>query len=550
MAIYHFSAQVISRSAGRSATAAAAYRSGQEITDERSGEVHDYTRKGAVEHVEIIAPDNAPEWAHDRGSLWNAVEGAEKRKDAQLAREVEVSLPRELDGGQQIDLVRGFVREQFVARGMVADIAIHAPEKGGIEQPHAHIMLTTRQIGPEGFGGKERSWNDRALLDDWRGAWASHANRALERAGHEERIDHRSLEAQRAEALEVAADKSRPESDRRAAELRADDLDREPVPTLSRAVQEMEKRGIRTELGDRKREVQARNAERKALREQLREVRDELVVLAREMGTKAVELARSASQAVRRAVSRGTAPAHPPETDQQRYARMSAAELRAEIARSTPPPVDVAMQSRPDMQAIAKERKSLVSRQEKTQQRRIVVQRELQEWQKAHPVKTWMIDPKYRNESVDRIDHEIHVLGERLRVFDKSHELMIRAIRQQVLDNQAPARRKVAEMEKALQPKLAEEREFETARQEFRRLASRVEAKTRGWEKHYEAAPKELRAALDAHNRIPNVDPYNPQSERNRYTARLNGPSLVKAMKAYQDNAKKIEISRGMDLGL
>lgn len=190
MAIYHCSAKVIGRSSGRSATGAAAYRAGEKIVDHRTGLIHDYTRKGGVDHAQIIAPANAPEWATDRSALWNEVEAVEKRKDAQLCREVEVAIPRELTVEQQRQLVLDFAREQFVARGMVADVAFHHQDG---ENPHAHILLTTRTIGPDGFGQKAREWNDKQLLEQWRSQWAEHANRALERAGHAERIDHRSL---------------------------------------------------------------------------------------------------------------------------------------------------------------------------------------------------------------------------------------------------------------------------------------------------------------------------------------------------------------------
>lgn len=193
MAIYHLHAQVIGRKAGRSAVAAAAYRAGEKLIDERAEKTHDYSRKGGVVHAEILAPGGAPEWVHDRQQLWNAVEAAEKRKDAQLAREIDIALPRELDRAEQISLVREFVQREFVERGMVADIAVHDTDG---TNPHAHIMLTMREIGADGFGKKVRAWNDKKLLEQWRAAWADAANAALERAGVEQRIDHRTLEAQ------------------------------------------------------------------------------------------------------------------------------------------------------------------------------------------------------------------------------------------------------------------------------------------------------------------------------------------------------------------
>ena len=197
MAIYHFSAKVIGRSSGHSSVAAAAYRAGVKLHDERTGTTHDYTRKKRVEPGEILAPENAPAFALDRATLWNAVEKTETRKDAQLAREIEFSLPMELRAPHQKRMAREFVRRHFVDRGMVADLAFH---NIGQHNPHCHVLLTMRPLTAEGFGGKERAWNAPALLVQWREAWAKHANAELARGNHEARIDHRTLAAQHAEA--------------------------------------------------------------------------------------------------------------------------------------------------------------------------------------------------------------------------------------------------------------------------------------------------------------------------------------------------------------
>lgn len=199
MAIFHLSVKIHSRSAGMSAVAGAAYRAGADLVDERTGEAHDYTRRSAVDHTEILAPDDAPSWTRDRSRLWNEVEASETRKNSQVAREVVVALPKELDAAEQRRLVRGFVGDQCVSRGMVADVAYHEIGSGN---PHAHVLLTTRRIGPDGFTGKDRSWNDRGLVEDWRREWAAHANHALSRARRPERIDHRSLVSQRQDALD------------------------------------------------------------------------------------------------------------------------------------------------------------------------------------------------------------------------------------------------------------------------------------------------------------------------------------------------------------
>lgn len=244
MAIYRLSANVISRAKGRSSIAAAAYRSGSQLEDQRTGTVHDYTRKSDIQHSEIIVPDGAPAWSQDRLSLWNAVEAGERRRDAQLAREVQLALPREMSAERQLELVRGFVRDEFVARGMVADLSLHdhaARDGGG--QPHAHVMLTMRPIDGQGFGPKAREWNNSELLVHWRERWAERSNEQLAEMGSEARIDHRTLVAQREEAMAHAA--AEPQGERQdAMEVRATELHREPSPYL-RASWYMEQRAQR-----------------------------------------------------------------------------------------------------------------------------------------------------------------------------------------------------------------------------------------------------------------------------------------------------------------
>lgn len=200
--------------------------------DERTGAVHDYTRKSDIQHSEILAPEGAPDWSLDRPALWNAVEAAERRKDAQVAREVQIALPRELDAAAQVSLVREFVREEFVARGMVADFSLHDHiARDGGEQPHAHVMLTMRSIDGDGFGLKVRDWNSDELLVHWRERWAEVANEVLAEAGVDARIDHRTLAVQHAEAKAQAA--MEPEADRREAlEERVAKTDREPSPYM------------------------------------------------------------------------------------------------------------------------------------------------------------------------------------------------------------------------------------------------------------------------------------------------------------------------------
>lgn len=193
MAIYHLSAQVVSRTNGASAVAGPAYRAGESLVDERTGVVHDYTRRERVFHSEIMLPPGAPEAFKHRQVLWNAVEASEKRKDSQLLRELNVALPRELSQSQQLELVRQFVATKFVAFGMCADFALHDLKS---ENPHAHISVTLRDVGPSGFGKKNTDWNHPKFLWGWRQAWEVQCNNALAAANRAERIDCRTLAAQ------------------------------------------------------------------------------------------------------------------------------------------------------------------------------------------------------------------------------------------------------------------------------------------------------------------------------------------------------------------
>ena len=197
MAIYHLTVKTLGRTKNHKAVAAAAYRSGSKLRDERYDVTHDYTRRKGVVHEEIIAPADSPAWVRDREMLWNAVERSEKRKDSQVAREIEVALPRELSSGEQRELLRRFVGEEVVARGMVADCAIHErPATDGGTNPHAHLLLTMRTLTPDGLGPKAREWNNTELVETWRERWAVCCNEALVSAGIDAQIDPRTLEAQ------------------------------------------------------------------------------------------------------------------------------------------------------------------------------------------------------------------------------------------------------------------------------------------------------------------------------------------------------------------
>ena len=238
MALYYLDFKVISRSkSATTITAKAAYRSGEKIHDTTNGETYDYTRKKGVYGCEILTPDTAPGWASNRSELWNAVERKEdqstRRNTAQLAREMLLALPTELDHDQKQKLVREYVQTHFVKRGMIADIAYHDFDS---HNPHAHVLLTMREITADGFGTKNRTWNNKKLISEWREQWANHVNRDLEQAGHDARVDHRSLKEQ--------------------------GIDRVPQVHLGPVVCEMERNGVRTDVGDTYRAIANENRRR------------------------------------------------------------------------------------------------------------------------------------------------------------------------------------------------------------------------------------------------------------------------------------------------
>lgn len=259
MAIYHCHCKVISRGQGRSAVGAAAYRSGERLTNDYDGITHDYTNKGGVVYSEVMLCENAPQEYQNRAVLWNEVERQEKGGKARLAREYEVALPIELNRDEQIELVRDYVRENFVKNGMCADIAVHDKGDGN---PHAHIMLTTRPIEPGGeWGAKQKKeylldkdgnkqydpkkktykcrtvkvndWDTTEFLQRSRENWAAIVNRELEKKNLPQRVDHRSLKEQGKQRI--------------------------PTEHIGVAAKNMEKRGKVSERGERNREITAAN---------------------------------------------------------------------------------------------------------------------------------------------------------------------------------------------------------------------------------------------------------------------------------------------------
>jgi hypothetical protein len=244
--------QIIKRSEGRNVVAAAAYRARDLIRDLATGEEKDFRRsRRDVVHSEIMAPENAPAWVFDRARLWNAVEAAEKRHDAQLAREIMIPLPHELDEATRRDVLRAFIRETFIAQGMVADLNIHRPGREGDERNHhAHIMLTMRALTPEGFGGKVRAWNDRTLVERWHREWEQFQNREFEHRGLSLRVDYRSFEAR--------------------------EIDREPEQHQGPAATGIDRKGRKSRVVAANENRRARNSERADLHRQALEIRQRI----------------------------------------------------------------------------------------------------------------------------------------------------------------------------------------------------------------------------------------------------------------------------------
>ena len=256
MAIYRLSMSPLSRSAGRSATASAAYRSGTKIHDQRTGMTWDFTRRSGVEHAEIVLPDSASDaghWARDRSALWNAAELIEKRKDARTAREYGLALPHEFTREQQVELVRRFSLELARRYQVGVDFAIHLPHWHGDDRNiHAHVLTTTRQVTATGLGEKAAmEWSDTNLAKAGLGStkkqlvslrvfWADIQNEKFKELGMAIRVDHRTLAAQ--------------------------GIDRQPTSHLGPTVSAMQRRGMDTRVGQRIAQEQRQAAAQRVLR--------------------------------------------------------------------------------------------------------------------------------------------------------------------------------------------------------------------------------------------------------------------------------------------
>ncbi|ENJ4118636.1 MobA/MobL family protein [Salmonella enterica subsp. enterica serovar Muenchen] len=255
MAIYHVNFKICKRSDGKSSVYLSAYQNRQKFTDDRTGQIFDYSSRIDLHHTEIMAPEGSPlNIIKSSSSLWNEVEKVEKRKDAQLCRYFDVAIPKELNNKQKIKVVKDYVKRNFVDEGMIADLAFHDLDG---DNPHCHVMLTMREITPEGFGKKVREWNDKDNMDIWRKDWETTANRHLKAAGHKSRIDSRSLKEQHQDALRKAESAEKPKGKAKYLAM-AIETDREPMKRIFRMNwrQGMEQRSQEQQIReDKKREA-------------------------------------------------------------------------------------------------------------------------------------------------------------------------------------------------------------------------------------------------------------------------------------------------------
>ena len=271
---FHFNISIISRGKSKSAVASAAYISCEKLTNEWDGVTHDYHNKKGLEHKEIFLPENAPKEFLDRSTLWNSVELNEKAINAQLARNFIVALPKELSLEENKKLIREFIQDNFVSKGMIADFAIHQENDDGNGNIHAHIMTTVRPLNQDGtWGAKSKKeylldeqgnkilgkngkpktrkidltdWNNKENAEKWREHFATLCNQYLEKAGEQKRVDHRSYKRQGKEEI--------------------------PTIHLGASAGALERKGVETEKGNINREIKKHNSIVKAVRERIAEI--------------------------------------------------------------------------------------------------------------------------------------------------------------------------------------------------------------------------------------------------------------------------------------
>lgn len=263
MALYSFSVKSVSRLKGESIVKVASYQSRGKLHDEREDVIYDFTHKTDLAYTGIFLPPDAPTEFSNREILWNAVDKAEKRYDARTGRAIIAALQNELTLEAQIKTIREFVLEAFVKQGMCVDVAIHRGHREDHSRmegehtnispnnPHVHILLTDRPIEQEGFcATKNRDWNKKEFIRQWRELWEKVQNKEFERKGLDVRVSHESLEVQ--------------------------GIDREPTKHLGRKTTEMKRRGKETSRDSENRAIKAQNKERENRKRQRRLEREQV----------------------------------------------------------------------------------------------------------------------------------------------------------------------------------------------------------------------------------------------------------------------------------
>ena len=501
MAIFHLSVKTVSRSAGRSATAAAAYRAGCKITDEHTGEIHDYTRKGGVESAAVILPDGAPEWARDRAQLWNAAEQAETRKNSTVAREFEIALPAELSPAERERLAHDFTRELVARHGMAADVAIHAPGKEGDNRNHhAHILLTTRRLGPDGMGDKTRELDSAktgaAIVKEWRERFATLQNERLREAGHSVQVDHRSHAERGAQA--------------------------EPTQHLGPTATAIERR-----TGQRSRKGQQYDRTAAEQREKARQA-GQLQRQGVELDRSIADLSGEIHQAQRDQAEQARQVRQREQAERERIERMSAAELAAEIERQRPPRVlDLVERDQAVLKAEG-ERQALQNQHTEAGSASARARDQAEAWREAHKVQALLHDKGVRQapalrelEEERQAQHtEWQRLGPRVLDAEQRARHARDVAQQRIQSDQAPALAKVAELEKLRQAKARQEleqkqrqeaerlaeRERQQVPEEFAAMARKREMRASGWSdrgEQWKAAPENLRGLIEGYNAAP-----------------------------------------------
>ena len=420
MALYHLSIKAVSRSSGRSAVGAAAYRSGTRLTNERDGVTHDYTRRGGVlrDASFVVVPAGA-EWARDRAALWNTAERAETRKNSTVAREYELALPAELDCEGRARLARVFAEAMVARFGVAADVALHAPGREGDQRNHhAHVLTTTRQAGPDGLGAKTRELDERGsgAVEEVRALWGDQVNQALERARCSERVDHRSHARQ---------DQARGQD--------APDRLLGPGTHLGSAAAAIERRATRERVRglpeqastiERWRATRPQPVSRRGLYAQERQDQHMGVQMARQAAREAEsqqrDLMRAKAEQARKAPQRPVQARDPPVRSVEEakplrasqraseapygweaswWRAMPEADLREEVAKLRPPDVEAVLSRRPQVAAelAVQTAAETRARQAGEEHRRVSVEageldRGIADFRRASPILTWLHD--------------------------------------------------------------------------------------------------------------------------------------------------------------